>query len=484
MRIDTAVKLLKYRRAKIVATLGPASDDPETIGRLVDAGVDVFRLNMSHGEHRTHEECCRRARRAAERAERPIAVLVDLAGPKIRVGRFRERTVAIKDGGCVTITSRDVLGDADLIPTQYAALPQDVHAGDRILLADGAIELQVASVEGTEVRCRVLHGGVLSERQGINLPGVEVSAPSFTDKDREDTRFAQAIDADYLALSFVRRAYDVDRLKAFVDDLGYEAPVIAKIEKPEALNDYQAILKSCDGVMVARGDLGVELPPEHVPVVQRHLCDYARLSNKPSIVATQMLESMVERTRPTRAEVADVSHTVQSGSDAVMLSAETATGAHPVLAVEMMNRIARQTEGYLWAHNAFAAFTREPEGEPPFPFGDAVARSTALLSRDLMVRAIVVISRSGMSAATVSAARPAAPVVAVSPNPRTYRRMSLFWGVIPVLADDEELAEPAPLARRLTRKLELADAGDFVLMVRGFHSDPRHNTPTITLLSV
>ncbi len=484
MSIDTAIETLKHRRTKIVATLGPRSDDTGSIRELLQAGVDVFRLNMSHGDPAGHRTSYQRIREAAHGVDRPTAVLVDLAGPKIRVGRFEHGSVRLHAGDPVTVTTRDVLGHAGLIPSQYEGLARDVAPGDHVLLADGVIELRVERVAGTEIHCVVLHGGELSDRKGINLPGVDVSAPSFTDKDRRDARFALELGADFLALSFVRRASDVHELKSLIDEAGRVTPIIAKIEKPEALARYDEILDAADGIMVARGDLGVELPPERVPVAQRHLIDRARAKNKPVIVATQMLESMVVNTRPTRAEVADVSHTVSSGADAVMLSAETATGAHPRLAVEMMDRIARQTEGYLWTQGAFEAFTRDSRREPPLPFGDAVARSTALLSRDLLVRAIVVISESGMSAATVSAARPAAPVVAVSPHASTCRKMSLYWGIVAVPVSPENLADPAALARRLTRELELAEPGQFVLTVRGFHSDPVQNTPTITLLRV
>jgi len=477
------INLLHHRRTKIVATLGPASEDAESVAALVEAGVDVFRLNMSHGSHDGHRRNHERLRAAAERAGKPVAVLADLCGPKIRVGSFRDGGIELEDGARVTVTTRDATGEPGLIPSRYEALARDVQPGARILLADGLIELEVERVEGTEIGCVVRHGGELTDRKGINLPGVNVSAPSLTEKDREDARFALDLGVDFLALSFVRDAEDVTDLRALVREHGGEAALIAKIEKPEALASADAILDAADGIMVARGDLGVELAPEQVPVAQRYLVDRARVKNKPVIVATQMLESMIENARPTRAEVADVSHTVSSGADAVMLSAETASGEHPVLAVRMMDRIARQTEGYLWTHGAFGSFTAE-EREPPIPFGDAVARATALLSRDLLVRAIVAISRSGMSAATVSAARPAAPVLAVSSLAATCRRMSLYWGMIPMLAAESELDEPVALTRRLAAVHDLAAPGDYVLMVRGFHSAPEHNTPSVTVLSV
>ena len=346
------------------------------------------------------------------------------------------------------------------------------------------MELVVDEVEDTEIRCTVIQGGTLQDRKGINLPGVDVSAPCLTEKDRADARFALELGVDFLGLSFVRRRADVDELRALIDRSGHSCDIIAKIERPEALENSMAILEASEGIMVARGDLGVELPPEQVPIAQRQLVDHARARNKPVIVATQMLESMIESPRPTRAEVSDVSHTVLSGADAIMLSAETAAGEHPILAVEMMNRIARHSEGYQWEQGAFGHFERYDAREPPLPFGDAVARSTALLSRDLRVRAIMAISRSGMSAATMSSARPAAPVVAISSSEATCRRMSLMWGVIPQLVEETALGDGIALSRRLAPVLGLAKPGDFLLLVRGFHAEPEHNTPSITLLTL
>ena len=484
MSIDTEVKLLALRRTKIVATLGPASDNPNTISRLMRAGVNVFRLNMSHGDHDAHRQTFEHVRRLAEEAHRYIAILADLAGPKIRVGRFAGGSIVLELGDKVTVTTRDVLGESGLIPSQYEGLADDLSPGDRVLLADGVMELEVEAIEGTEIRCVVSQGGLLEDRKGINLPRVEVSAPCLTDKDKSDARFLLGLGVDYLGLSFVRRASDVIELKSLIDESGADAGIIAKIERPEALEDADAIVDNSDAIMVARGDLGVELPPEQVPIAQRKLVDVARARNKPVIVATQMLESMIEHSRPTRAEVSDVSHTVLSGADAIMLSGETAAGSHPVLAVEMMNRIARQSEAYLWEQGAFGGFDLQDRGEAPIPFGDAVARSSAQLSRDLRVKGILVISHSGMSAATMSSARPAAPVVSISSSAVSCRKMSLMWGVVPHLVKDEGLSDPISMARECAQILGLANPGEFVLLVRGFAADPMKNTPSITLLRV
>ena len=483
MVIDTKVNLLKRRRTKIVATLGPASSAPGMIKQLIEAGVNVFRLNMSHGDHDFHRESFNNIRRIADETGKPIAVLVDLCGPKIRTGKFRNGEITLTGNSKVTVTTRDILGEEGIIPSQYKALADDVKARDRILLNDGALELVVNSVTGTEIDCTVIHGGVLKNHKGINLPGVEVSAASLTEKDRVDAEFALELGIDFLALSFVRTAADIGELKTIIRKSGKDVAIIAKIEKPEALANATAILDIADGIMVARGDLGVELNPEEVPVAQSQLIYLARRKFKPVIVATQMLESMIESARPTRAEVTDVSHAVTLGTDAVMLSAETAAGAFPLEAVKMMDRIARQTESHLWKAGSYD-LAPQVKREFPVSIWDALPDATAQLSRELMVRAVLVISQSGMSAATMSSARPSAPVVAITSQAHVCRRMNLFWSVIPVLAEDAGSVNPNELARRFARELGLAESGEPVLLVRGFHSDPIQNTPSVTVLSV
>jgi pyruvate kinase len=485
MALELNVELLKNRRTKIVATLGPASASAAVIAELVGAGVSMFRLNMSHGSQDGHRAVYELVRAAAAAAGQPVAVMADLCGPKIRVGTFRGGSILLAPGAAVTVTVRTVEGGPGLIPSQYAALAADVRAGDRILLADGLMELRVERVEGTEIACTVVEGGTLFDRKGINLPGVAVSAPCLTEKDKDDARFALGLGVDYLALSFVRRAADVEQLRELVRARGGEAGIIAKIERPEGLDNAESILEAADGVMVARGDLGVELPPERVPVAQRYLVDLARRKSKAVIVATQMLESMVENARPTRAEVTDVSAAVSSGADAVMLSAESASGAHPVAAVAMMDRIARQTEGYQWGHGHFGSIaTGDPCDGRAVSLADAVARATAQLSRDLAVRAIFVASRSGRSAAEVAAARPAAPIVALAAGERACRRFNLLWGVLPVVVTEEDARDLPRTARRLALEMGLAQPGQNVLVVRGFAPDPEHSAPTITVLEV
>jgi pyruvate kinase len=487
MPIDTRTAPLKYRRTKIVATLGPSSSGEDTIGRLIDAGVDVFRINFSHGTHESHALAFSRVRAAAESRRKATAVLADLSGPKIRVGSFAGGAIRLAPGRRVTVTTRDVQGGRDLIPSQYGALAADVKPGDRILLDDGTLELRVVEVAGTEVLSEVVSGGELRDRKGMNLPGVALSMPSFTEKDRSDARFALELGVDLLALSFVRRAADVLELRRVVEESGKSAGIVAKIERPEALEDIDAILDSADGLMIARGDLGVELRPEKVPLIQIQLTDGARARAKPVIVATQMLESMVSNPRPTRAEVSDVALAVRSGADAVMLSAESATGRYPVAAIQMMDTVARETEAYLWHRGAFRTLSDpsvlEREASVPVPREDAMAKATAQLSRDLQVRAIVVISRSGRTSAVMSASRPAAPIVATSPDPGTCRRTALLWGAIARLVEEKEFGRPEELARRLARELGLAAAGHSVLLVRGFGLDPARDRPSITVVT-
>jgi pyruvate kinase len=470
-----------HRRTKILATVGPASRMPAVLDQLIRAGVNVFRLNLSHGEHADHRAAYENIRAAAAAHNRPIAVLADLCGPKIRVGCFPAGHIQLANGQRVVVTTRPVLGGTGLIPSQYAALAQDVKPGDRVLLDDGMLELHVESIAGTEITCTVVNGGTLKDRKGMNLPGVPVSSPSLTDKDREDARFALELGVDYLALSFVRRPTDVEDLRALVAAAGFDTPIIAKIEKPEALDAIDEILDAADGLMVARGDLGVELEPEAVPIVQQELVARARLKNKPAIVATQMLESMIEHPRPTRAEVADVSQAVLSGVDAVMLSAETASGVYPVKAVEMMDRIARQMESWQLIHGGFRPPAEQESDHPAaLSLRVAVARSTTQLSRDLHIHALVVRSRGGVSATVVSATRPAATILALSPDERVCRRLSLLWGVVPCHIDEADFSRPQEAARRLACAAGLAQAGETLLLLEGFGQ----NEPMIRVLPV
>jgi pyruvate kinase len=484
MPIVTELDLLKYRRTKIIATVGPASNTVAMIKELIEAGVNVFRVNMSHGTHAEHGAVISMIRAVAAELGSSTAILADLCGPKIRTGKFRDGAVELVAGKRVTITTADVLGDAELIPSQYDALPRDVRNGDRVLLNDGAVELVVERIDGEHVHCAIIAGGMVGDHKGINLPGSTVSAPSLTAKDREDAQFALAAEVDFLALSFVRSARDIRDLRELVNASPTHVGIVAKIEKPEALGNSEEIIKESDAIMVARGDLGVELNPEQVPLAQAQLIARARALNKPVIVATQMLESMITNARPTRAEVSDVAFAVASGADAVMLSGESAVGSYPVEAVRMMDRVARQTESYHWHAGLQFSPGASADNDNAVPFGDAIADATAKLVGDLRARAVMVISRQGMTAATISAARPAAPVVVIANDPRVCRRMNLMWGLIPYLDISAGSENPNQIARRIARDLGLGNDGEYVVMVRGFHSDPQWNSPSITLLQI
>lgn len=484
MSIITQINLLKKRRTKIIATLGPASSEPDQIRKLIKAGVNIFRQNMSHGDHSYHKETYARIREVAKDLDLTVGILADLCGPKIRTGKFKKGSIELKNNDSVIVTTRDIEGKPGLIPSQYSSLSDDVEPEDRILLADGTLELEVDSIEGTEISCTVIYGGTLGNHKGINLPGVKVSAPSLTDKDKADAKLALELGVDFLALSFVRSAEDIHDLKKLIQSHNSDARIIAKIEKPEALDEASAILDAADGIMVARGDLGVELNPEQVPVAQHQLIDLARKKFKPVIVATQMLESMIENARPTRAEVTDVAYAVTLGTDAVMLSGETAVGAFPIEAVKMMDRVARQTESYLWTHDAYSLKPPDTKSKVAMSVWDAVANSMAQMAQDLKVHAVVVISQSGMSAATMSSARPAAPVVAITNRPDICRKMAMLWGVIPVLSENAGKSNPNVLARKIVLDEGLALVGEKILLVRGFHSDNALNTPSVTVITI
>ena len=487
MSIHTEVALLKNRRTKIIATLGPATADRSTIAALIKAGVNIFRLNMSHGTHAMHRTLFQHLRDTIKALDRTVGILADLCGPKIRVGEFDKGGIQLVAGESVMVSTENCIGGPRLIPSQYQGLVDDVAAGDRILFADGTIELRTDAVTEKNIACTVVQGGQLRNHQGINLPGAVLSISCLTDKDRIDAKMMLDLGVDFIALSFVLHASDVTTLRALIDNHPANAAIIAKIERPGAVAEIDAILDVADGIMVARGDLGVELPPEQVPIIQNILVQRARIKNKPVIIATQMLESMIEKTRPTRAEVSDVSHAVMNGVDAIMLSAETATGAYPLLTVNMMNRITQQAEGFLWQEGQFGQLTSQsmqPPHATALPFGDAIANASASLARDLLARAIFVISMSGMSAMSICSARPSAPVITISSHIEICRRNAMVWGAIPYLATPAELDDVITLSRRLAYDLDLAAKGDYVLLVQGFSAHLEDNVPSVTVLNI
>jgi pyruvate kinase len=453
------------RRTKIVATIGPASREPAMLERLLRAGVDVVRLNFSHGDCDEHAAVAGAVREIASRLDRSVAVLQDLAGPKIRTGRLQGGgPVELRDGGQVVITTDESIeGTPARISTTYHALPRDVHPGDTILLDDGNLELRVRGVSGGEVECEVRHGGPLKPHKGMNLPGVGLSTPALTEKDRSDLAFGLKLGVDYVALSFVRRAADVEEAKELIRSLGGRAPVIAKIEKREAVDDLARVIEAADGVMVARGDLGVELSTEEVPILQKRIIDMANGAGKVVITATQMLESMVEHSRPTRAEASDVANAILDGTDGIMLSAETASGRFPVAAVETMARIA----GYTEEHDD-ARGPKRVSGSQGSKVARSLARVASTVAEELGCRLIVAFTESGATARMVSSFRPRSPIAAVTYSPEAYRQLALWWGVTPLMASyaattDEMISE----GDAILRQRGLVAPGDTVVMLAG-----------------
>ena len=407
------------RRAKIVCTLGPATHSPAGVRALVDAGMDVARLNLSHGEHSRHAEAYAWVREASDATLRAVGVLADLQGPKIRLGVFAGGTAALEPGAEFAITTEPCVGDAHRASTTYPALARDVAAGDTLLLDDGLVRLQVLASDGCEVRTRVLEGGPISDHKGINLPGVRVSAEPFTEKDLADLRFALSLGVDMVALSFVRSPRDAIRVRQEIASAGASLPVIAKIEKPEAVAEIEAVLDAFDGAMVARGDLGIEMPLESVPLVQKRVVHLARERAKPVIVATQMLESMIRHSRPTRAEASDVANAVLDGADALMLSGETSVGMFPTEAVSTI----------IAAAEAESLGSIAPLAARPGTRQEALAAAAASVARDLDARALVAFTQSGSTARCLAAHRAGIPLLAFTPEPRVRSQLALVWGV-------------------------------------------------------
>ena len=442
------------RRAKIVATLGPASGDEAVFRNLLRAGVDVVRLNFSHGEHEEKLQLIQMIRKVSRQERRSVCILADLQGPKIRTAKLKDhQPVLLKAGHKLTITPRDVVGTAALVGTTFKTLAENVEQGSRILLSDGLIELLVHEVQGTDVVCEIVNGGLLGEHKGINLPGVLVRVPSLTEKDTADLEFALKNGVDAIAVSFVRTAEDVRLVRNRVAAFGGETWIIAKLEKPQAVEHLDAILQVSDGIMVARGDLGVEVPPEKVPAIQKHMIRRAAEYSKPVITATQMLESMIDNPRPTRAEVSDVANAVFDGTDAVMLSGESAVGKYPVETVRMMARIISEAERHM----------RQDENAEPMQrrvrlsIAETICEATAHAADDLDLRGIAVFTESGFTARQLSKYHPSVPIYALSPSEITINRLNLLWGTTPIrcakVYSNEAMVETAET---------LLEAGGFV----------------------
>ncbi len=464
-------------RTKVVCTLGPATSSPERIGALVDAGMDMARINMSHGNRDAHEAAIQSVRDAAARAGKPVAILIDLQGPKIRVGVLPE-PVELVVGKEVVFAPEGQHGP-DELPTTYDKLAEDVESGEQVLLDDGLLELECVSTSGDRARFVVVRGGQLKSNKGINIPGATISAPSLTEKDLADLEFALEQQSEYIGLSFVRTGQDVADLKERVRK---RALVIAKIEKARALASIEEILKETDGVMVARGDLGVELPFEKVPMAQKRIVQMANFFGRPVITATQMLESMIEHPRPTRAEASDVANAILDGTDAVMLSGETAVGKHPIEAVTAMVRITREIEGsgVLERGPRYLLRPNQRLRAGATPREHAVASATVDAVRQLAAPAIIVITRSGFAARLVSSYRPPVPICAVCTDPMTYRQLTAVWGVLPTLSVEESVNYTSLMnfGKRTILELGLGRSGQPVVVTSGFpfHESGSTNT--------
>ncbi len=449
------------RRAKIVSTIGPATSSVDALRELVRCGMDVARLNLSHGEHADHEAVYRAVRRASDEIGRAVGVLADLQGPKIRTARFDDGPVTLAEGQQFTITTREVPGSQSEVGTTYAGLPADVRPGDRILIDDGKLALIATRVTDTDVVCRVIEGGVLSNNKGINLPGVAVSVPALSEKDKDDLRWALRMRVDMIALSFVRSADDLRDVHAIMDEVGLRLPVIAKIEKPQAVENLDEIIRAFDGVMVARGDLGVEMPLEEVPLVQKRACEIARRRAKPVIVATQVLESMIDSSRPTRAEASDAANAVLDGADALMLSGETSIGKYPFEAVKTMARIIESTEDH-------GLYRMRPLDTRPSSTGGAVTAAAAEIGELLGARFLITFTQSGDSARRLSRVRPRIPMLAFTPLQGTRSQLALSWGVetflVPSVRHTDEMAVQVDEVLLGGGRV---DEGDLVLIAAG-----------------
>ncbi|MFG3704388.1 pyruvate kinase [Micromonospora sp. NPDC047670] len=448
------------RRAKIVCTLGPATSSPERIRGLVEAGMNVARLNFSHGSHEDHEAVYRLVREAAEAAGRPVAVLADLQGPKIRLGRFADGPHEWRTGDSVVITGDDVLGTKDRVSCTYRKLPQEVKPGDRLLIDDGRVAVEVTDVTGNDIRCLVTEGGPVSNNKGVSLPNVAVSVPALSEKDAEDLRFALGLGVDLIALSFVRSADDIKLVHGIMAEVGVHRPVLAKVEKPEAVDCLEQIVLAFDGVMVARGDLGVELPLDQVPLVQKRAVQLCRENAKPVIVATQMLDSMIENSRPTRAEASDVANAVLDGADAVMLSGETSVGKYPVLTVSTMAKIVTTTES--------GSIGVPRLQHDPRTHGGALTVGASSIARAIGAKALVAFSQTGDTVRRLSRLHCDLPLLAFTPVPEVRNQLALSWGVetflMPFVEHTDDMFRQVDQA---LLGLNRANPGDYVVIVAG-----------------
>jgi pyruvate kinase len=448
------------RRTKLVCTLGPACDSEERLVEMIRAGMDVARFNFSHGTHEEHAARLSRLRAAADRERRAVAALQDLCGPKVRTGTFAAAPTLVQ-GQNLELVEGNHSDDPNVIAIQYEGLAEDVRLADLVLFDDGRVVIRITAIAGTKISAVVEQGGAMRNHVGVHLPSRTMRGGALTEKDKTDLLFGLSLGVDYIALSFVRRAADINLVREICQAWGQETPIIAKIETPDAVENLESIVAASDGVMVARGDLGVEFPPERVPVIQRQMLSVARRVRRPVIVATEMLQSMTKNTRPTRAEASDVANAVYGGTDAIMLSGETANGDYPTLATGMMSRIALEAESSAFIETA-------PYASRATSIAEAIARGATNTAREIGARYIVAFTESGVSAMTVSLARPSVPVIAFSPNAKARRRMALFWGVVP--REMPPMHDPDSLVDWCTADLMasgLASPGERVVIVFG-----------------
>jgi pyruvate kinase len=467
----------RTRRTKIVATLGPATNTPERIRELIEAGVNVFRLNFSHGDAGMHRTNAERVRAIAAELDVNVGILQDLQGPKIRVGRFADDKVALVAGDAFALTCHDDSpGDATRVGVTYAGLYREVTPGDAMLLDDGRLALRVLGVDGETIRTEVTVGGTLSNNKGINLPDSDLSIPALTDKDVEDLKFGAKIGVDWVAMSFVRSRDDLLLARHYLARQGSSAKLMAKIEKPGAVERFAEILREVDGIMVARGDLGVEMPPERVPQIQKKVIRACREAGKPVVTATQMLESMIGNPTPTRAEASDVANAIYDGTDAVMLSGETAVGEYPIDAVKMMDRIARTVE----ADEMYIADMREHAPAPEDTTADAVSLGVCNMAHTLRSQLIVTFTSSGATGIRVARNRPEAPILAITPSERAYHQLAIVWGVLPHLTDDiSDTDEMVSKANQVIRERGLLEPGARFVITAGVPFGTRGTTNMI-----
>lgn len=469
---------LSNRRAKIVCTLGPATSTYEMVYELIDAGMNVARLNMSHGDYDAHEQRLDLVRRAAKEAGRPVGVFADLQGPKIRLGRFADDMVILQPGARFTITTEDCWGDVNRCSTTLKTLTKDVSPGDEILVNDGAIHLRALEVTDTDVVTEVIVGGPVSDNKGINLPGVAVSVPAMSEKDEQDLRWALEKGVDMVALSFVRSASDIEKVHEIMDEVGRRIPVIAKIEKPQAMADLTGIAQAFDAVMVARGDLGVELPFEDVPNAQQEIITVARMNAKPVIVATQMLESMISAPRPTRAEATDVANAILNGADAVMLSGETAMGKYPIEAVDTMARIIRKTESY-------GLDKIMPIDWDPHTTSGIIAKAAAEVAERVGARFMAAFTMSGDTAIRLGRLRKPIEILALSPHPEVSQNLTLAWGIKAFTTPEyQSIEEMVSGMQVILREAGMTNPGDRIVLVTGNPADGPGKTAALRVVDV